>query len=487
METEMSFVFGLLSLQALLGAFDNLWHHEWQAALPQRRSARRELGLHAAREALYGLIFIGLGWWVWHGAWAMVMVVALACEMVITLADFLEEDRSRQLPPFERALHTVLAICWGVFLGVFAPVLWQWGQQPTTIVWAPQGWVSALFTAYGLGVLLWSVRNAKAAWRLQREPAPASAAPQAATGIDAAVLVTGGTGFVGQHLVRTLQRQQQRVIVLSRDLRQARALFGAGVWVVDTLDAIPSETRIQAIVHLAGARVLGRPWTAARRNTLLHSRVDLTQALLQLMRRLAQPPRVLVCASAVGYYGAAPATEVCDENAAPRPGEFQSDLCVALEHEARRAEALGVRVLRLRLGVVLGRGDGAYPAQALAARWGCMSRLGSGRQFMPWVHLDDAVGLINHALKTPGLSGPMNAVAPDLTDQARFARSLAASFATRVRLAMPAWPIRLAGEMSTLLLDGQRAVPSKALASGYVFRHPTLESALDDLAAVDEE
>ena len=308
--------------------------------------------------------------------------------------------------------------------------------------------------------------------------------PSDASDSEPAVLVTGATGFVGQALVAGLCRDGQRVIALSRDLRQARALFGPGVRVVDTLDAIPPETRVDAIVHLAGARVLGLPWTAARRQVLLSSRVGITRQLVALMRRLAQRPRVLVSASAVGFYGAVNSGEACTEASPPRPGEFQSDLCAAIEHEAQRAEALGVRVVRLRLGVVFGRGDGAYPMQALASRLGLGAVLGSGRQPAPWVHLDDAVGLIRFALDHEGLTGAVNAVAPEAPPQAEFARSLAASFGRHAWLRMPAWPLRrLAGEMSTLLLDGQRAVPAAALAAGYAFRFPTLQAALADLAA----
>jgi hypothetical protein len=298
------------------------------------------------------------------------------------------------------------------------------------------------------------------------------------------VLVTGATGFVGQALVAELCREGRRVIVLSRDLRQARGMFGPGVWVVDSLDAIPAETRIDAVVNLAGARVLGLPWTAARRRVLLGSRAGITQRAVALMRRLEQKPRVLVSASAVGFYGAVDGDAPCTEASPPRPGEFQSDLCAAIEHEARRAEALDVRVVRLRLGVVLGREDGAYPMQALAARLGLGAVLGSGRQRAPWLHLQDAVGLIRHALDSDQLAGAVNAVAPQTPTQAEFARALAASFGRRAWLRMPAWPLRrLAGEMSTLLLDGQNVVPAAALATGYRFRFPTLPSAFADLAS----
>ncbi|WP_233559265.1 NAD-dependent epimerase/dehydratase family protein [Acidovorax sp. 93] len=216
---------------------------------------------------------------------------------------------------------------------------------------------------------------------------------------------------------------------------------------------------------MAGARVLGMPWTQARRRQLLASRVDTTVAVVQLMRRLHKAPRVLVSASAVGFYGASPnaSMEPLDETAPPRPGEFQSDLCAAIEHEARRAEALGVRVVRMRFGVVLGRGGGAYPMQALSARLGLGAVLGHGRQRAPWIHLADAVGLVRFAMAHQTLQGPVNAVAPEAVTQASFARALAAAFGRRVWLRRPGLPLRaLLGALSTLLLDGQNAVPSTA-------------------------
>jgi len=485
--TTMNTLFLLLSVQAALGALDNLWHHELQARLPQRTSARYEISLHAAREAIYGVVFFGLAWFEWRGAFAAVLTALLVIELGITMADFLEEDRTRRLPPFERVLHTVLTISYGLFLGLIAPVLWAWVQQPTAMVLAPHGWVSWLFTAYAAGVWAWSVRNTLAAIQLYRAapPAPPRALHTRGLQPQPATLVTGATGFVGSALVADLVRDGQRVIVLTRDALQARASFGPSVWVVDTLDAIPSETTIDAVVNLAGARVLGMPWTAARRRQLLASRVDTTVAVVSLMRRLQKAPRVLVSASAVGFYGASPnaSMEPLDETAPPRPGEFQSDLCAAIEHEARRAEALGVRVVRMRFGVVLGHGGGAYPMQALAARLGLGAVLGHGRQPAPWVHLADAVGLVRFAMAHQTLQGPVNAVAPDAVTQATFAQALAASFGRRAWMRMPGLPLRvMLGEISTLLLDGQNAVPCAALAQGYWFVHPQLRGALAELA-----
>jgi uncharacterized protein len=301
------------------------------------------------------------------------------------------------------------------------------------------------------------------------------------------VLVTGATGFIGSALVDDLLRDGHRVIVLTRDRLQAHGRWGRAVWVVDSLDEIPTESHIDAVVNLAGAPVLGMPWTSARRRQLLASRVDVTADVVALMRRLRQRPAVLVSASAVGYYGAVEPARYAvplDETALPSPGQFQSELCVAIEHEARRAEARGVRVVRLRFGIVLGRNGGAYPSLALAARLGLGAILGDGRQPMPWIHLADAVGLIRFSLAHRRLSGVLNAVAPDLRTQADFTRACAASFGRPAWLRMPAWPMRLAlGEMSDLLLRGQPVVPLATLGCGYHFAFADLNAALRSLAA----
>ncbi|MDE2605480.1 MAG: TIGR01777 family oxidoreductase [Burkholderiales bacterium] len=299
------------------------------------------------------------------------------------------------------------------------------------------------------------------------------------------VLVTGATGFIGRALVADLLRGGASVIALSRDARAARALLGPRVRVVGSLQEVADDEAIDACVHLAGARVLGPPWTAGRRRLLLESRARIAGDLMALLRRLRQRPRVLVGASAIGWYGRSPdaANPPCDESHSPQPGQFQSDLCVAIEQALRPAQALGVRVVALRFGIVLGADGGAYPPQARAARFGLASVLGSGRQPVPWVHIQDAVGLARFAIDHEALAGPVNAVAPQAPTQAEFARALAASFGRGVWLRMPAAPLRLAlGEMADLLLEGRPVVPAAAREQGYAFRFPGLEAALADLA-----
>ena len=478
----MNAVFAILSVQALLGAFDNFWHHELEAKLPQRISARYELVLHAAREAIYAVLFLGLAWVRWEGAWAWVLVGLLAVEIVITLADFIEEDLTRRLPKLERVLHTILAVSYGAFVAALAPTVFDWATAPTGLRMVDHGGVSWLFTVYAAGVFAWSVRNWLAVIRLHREaravlPDAAPLPPQGP-----AVLVTGATGFIGTALVRSLVADGQRVVVLSRDARRAAAGFGAGVAIVESLDALPGETPIHAIVNLAGAPILGGRWSARRKAVLLSSRVDVTRALHRLVSRLDQRPAVLVSASAVGFYGARNGGEEIDETAPPRPGAFQSDLCAAWEAEANMIRDPATRVVRLRFAAVLGRSGGLFPALSLASRWGLGVLLGRGSQPMPWVHLDDAVAAIRCALQVPCLFGAVNVVAPDGTDQAGFARAVAAARRAKVRLTLPAALIRaVGGEASTILLDGQAATPRQLLSVGFRFRHPTLAGALADL------
>jgi uncharacterized protein (TIGR01777 family) len=479
----MTIVFILFAIQITLGALDNLWHHELTARLPQRASARLELSLHAAREATYGVVFFGLAWFQWHGLLALLLAALMVVEIVVTLADFVEEDRTRRLPAFERVLHTLLAVGVGAILTVMAPLLLAWARYPSALQFVNYGIASIALTICAFGVTAWSIRNVVAVRRMTRvsarTPSPAAAA-HIGTG---AILVTGATGFIGTALVEKLMTEQRRLVILTRDVRQARASFGEHVWIIDRLDAIPAETSIDAVVNLAGAPILGMPWTDARRKTLVQSRAAITIGLVALMRRLHHPPRVMVSASAVGYYGVPDDDAPLHERSPSQPGRFQSDLCIAIEHEARRAEGVGVRVVRLRFGIVLGQDGGAYPSLALAARHGLGAILGSGRQPVPWIHRDDAVGLIQMAIERNDVAGPVNAVAPHLIAQSQFARAIAAAFGKRVRLRFPGKPFEwLMGEMSELLLAGQNVVPRAAELAGYQFRHPTIELAAQALA-----
>ena len=276
------------------------------------------------------------------------------------------------------------------------------------------------------------------------------------------ILVTGSTGFIGRHLLARLQARGDQVVALRRG------------------ETPKPGQRIDAVVNLAGAPILGLPWTASRRRQLLASRLDTTRALIQALADDSQHPAVFVSASAIGYYGVR-GDEPLDEQAEPQP-IFQSRLCREWEEAACAAEALGSRVVRLRLGVVLGRDGGALPQLALPVRLGLGAILGSGRQGAPWIHIEDVVRLIEWALDQPQLAGAVNAVAPGHVTHAQMQRALARVLHRPLWLRVPAFVLRAAlGEMAQLLVDGQHVVPARALAAGFTFTHPQLEPALQGL------
>ncbi len=479
-ETIVITLLTLLTIQSLLGAFDNLWHHELSEDLRHRPSARTELALHTGREFLYAVIFAGLAWYRWQGNWAWVFVTLLGIEIVITLTDFVIEDQTRRLPAFERVLHTVLAINFGALIALLAPELLAWAAAPTALAPTRYGIWSLVMTVFSLGVLAWAVLDLTAVVRLgvpswQRQPLRQGEKAEPKT-----ILVTGATGFVGSAVTRALIRRGDHVVALSRDPAKARDRFGPLVEITGSLDAIPAGRRIDGIVNLAGAPIAAGWWTPARQAVLLGSRLDATDALLALIRRLEHRPEVLISASAIGYYGER-GDEPLTETAAPQP-IFMSELCHAWENRAARAEALGLRVCRLRIGLVLGRDGGAAKPLALASRLGLGAVMGSGRHWVSWIHLADLVRLIAFALDRSDLAGPINAVAPEPVRQADFAQSLAHAFGRKARLTVPAGALQLGlGELAQLFLGSQRVLPDAAQKAGFLFRFPAIAPAFVDL------
>lgn len=476
----MSAALVLITVLALLGALDNLWHHELSERLPARRSAATELSLHAARELLYGCLFLGLAGYQWQGGWAAVLGAMLMAEVLITLADFVVEDRTRKLPATERVLHTVLAVLCGALLATLAPVLVRWGALPGGLVRVSHGF-SGLLTVLGAGALLWALRDTLAALKL-RQPPEWVRQPIAcgSNGAPRTVLISGATGFIGGHLVRAFLARGDAVLVFTRRPEVALDRFGPHVRIVTDLDALPADTRVDVIVNLAGSPILGLPWTRARRETLLRSRVQTTQQLTSFMARLTTPVRVFISASAIGYYGPR-GDEPIDENA--KPGTvFQSQLCLQWEAAARAAAALGARVVRLRLGIVLGADGGALPQLALPVRLGLGAILGTGRQWISWIHIEDLVELVELAINRPVVRSALNVVAPEAVTHRQFQQALARTLGRRIVLWVPGFVLRLAmGEMSQLLLEGARVMPTRVRARGLRFAHPRLEEALHSL------
>lgn len=478
----MTTVLYILLIQVLLGGLDNFLHHEFTERLRARPEARCELALHAAREAIYAVIFVGIAWFAWQGWFAPLLAALLLVEIAVTIADFLVEDRTRRLPPFERALHTVLAVLIGIILAALAPVLWHWWQAPTALADANYGWLSWTFTLAGIGVAVFAIRDAAAALHLGkpdwlRHPIRAAETPSGRT-----VLVTGATGFVGNALVRALVERGDRVIALSRHRARLDYRFGRQVHAIQKLNEIRDNERIDAIVHLAGEPVARPWWTAARKRQIVESRTHLTAELLKLAARLQQAPAVFVAASAVGVYG--PTGDVALGERDRTGSGFMAESCRAVEGAALRGQRQGMRVCRLRIGLVLGRDGGILPPLALAARFGLGAVLGSGNQWYSWVHIDDLVRLIQFAIDDARVVGPINATAPEPVTQRALADALARTFRRPRFLRAPAFVLRAGlGAMADLLLTGQRVHPAVALRHEFAFRFPTLELAVANLLA----
>jgi uncharacterized protein (TIGR01777 family) len=468
----------LISIQIAMGAFDTFYHHEMTERLAWRPSQRHELKLHGVRNILYALLFLTLGWLEVHGLLAILVIAVLLAEVVITLMDFVEEDLSRKLPVSERINHTLLALNYGAILVLLMPVLIEWAGRATDVKLVSYGYWSILAAASVLGVSLFGLRDLAAARRLARPgEAPATGLVEILSGRQT-VLVTGATGFIGNRLVSSLADAGHQVIALVRNPAKAETLHPP-ITLITSLDQLPADTKIDAVVNLAGEPIGNGLWTEAKRRKIVESRINMTGDVVRLIARLERRPAVLVNGSAIGWYGLwqdQPLTE-----SAKAHGCFSHELCDAWESAAKRAAEYGVRVVCLRIGLVVGTEGGFLTRMLTPFEFGLGGPMGSGKQWMSWIERDDLVRLIAHAIAKPEVSGPINATAPIPVTNRKFTEELGRRLGRPAVFRIPAALLRgLAGDLADeLLLGGQRVIPNKALSSGFVFRHETLRSAFE--------
>lgn len=295
------------------------------------------------------------------------------------------------------------------------------------------------------------------------------------------VLISGATGFVGRALCRHLLGKGDEVWAFSRRPAQAKAsLEGVSrvfAWDAATVEP-PAEAfeGVDAMIHLAGESVVGR-WTQAKREAIRSSRVDSTQLLVAALAKLEKPPQTLISASAIGYYGEKGDAEVTEESGPDN--DFLAQTAVAWEAAALRAELSGIRVVCLRTGIVLGQGGGALDAMLRPFKLGVGGPLGSGEQWWSWVALADVIGLIDFALRTPEVEGPLNVTAPEPVRQKDFAKALGKALNRPAFMPAPAFALKLAlGGFSAELLSSKKVLPRKAELLGYRFRFNDLEDCL---------
>jgi uncharacterized protein (TIGR01777 family) len=302
------------------------------------------------------------------------------------------------------------------------------------------------------------------------------------------VFVTGGTGLVGRRLVAALTGRGDEAVVLSRRPQPARDTLGPDVTVVEGDPMKPggwmdTAADCDAVVNLAGENIFGRRWNEAFKKLLVDSRLETTRNVATALARSgARRARVLVNASAIGYYGVH-GDEELDEDSPPGD-DFMAGICVEWERAASAAAAAGVRTVPVRIGVVLDRAGGALAKMTLPFKLFAGGRVGSGRQWMSWIHHEDMTGLLLLALDSAAASGPLNATAPQPVTNREFTRALGRAMHRPAFFPTPGFMLRLGlGEVADVIVEGQRVLPRKALRLGYTFRHPSIDAALASLFA----
>lgn len=295
------------------------------------------------------------------------------------------------------------------------------------------------------------------------------------------ITITGATGFIGRRLIERLAREPHQLHALSRS---TNTKFGeTAVWISkwDPLVEDPppeSLANADAVVHLAGEPV-AQKWTPEAKSKIRESRVRSTERLVNALSAQPRKPAVLVCGSAVGIYGSR-GDEILTESSAPG-SDFLAGVCQEWEKQAAKAESLGIRVARIRTGIVLGKGGGALEKMLPPFKMFVGGRIGSGQQWMSWIHLDDLVGIIQHALVNP-VNGPFNGTALNPVTNAAFTSELAATLGRPAVFPVPGFALKaMFGEMAEMLLGGQRVLPKATEAAGYRYQYPELGPALRNI------
>ncbi len=293
-------------------------------------------------------------------------------------------------------------------------------------------------------------------------------------------LITGGTGLIGKALCQKLLSEGNSVIVLSRQPEIVPDICGDKVIGIKSLDEVSNETRIDAVINLAGAPVLHLPWSKARKQVIEKSRIGLTAGLVDWLSYRDQKPECLISGSAVGWYGDGGNRVITEKSTFN--DEYTHRLCDGWEQQALYAEQLGVRVCIVRIGLVLSLSGGLLKKMLLSFKLGLGAQLGDGKQYMPWIHINDILNLLVFLVNKQNINGIFNGCAPNPVTNKTFTKVLAKHLRRPALLKIPAWLLKLGlGEMSRLLTTGQQALPDQARINGFDFEFNNLDDALNDL------
>lgn len=296
------------------------------------------------------------------------------------------------------------------------------------------------------------------------------------------ILITGGTGFIGRALCQYLLINNHDVVVKTR----RPEIRIEGIRTIKQLSELTHDDLFDVVINLAGEPIADKRWSEDQKNTILQSRIETTEELISYFNKANKKPSLLISGSAIGFYGVD--SKLGADNDGIREDHlgdesFSSRLCQQWEESALQAEQLGIRTCLLRTGIVLGGHGGALGKMILPFKLGLGGRVGSGKQWMPWIHLDDLIGIIGYCITQTQLSGPINGTAPNPVTNKVFTKALGKALNRPTILAMPAWVIKLTlGEMGEeLLLAGKKVLPYKAQQAGYQFKYDNIDSALSDI------
>lgn len=293
-------------------------------------------------------------------------------------------------------------------------------------------------------------------------------------------LITGGSGFIGSHLIPKLLAENNKITVLSRTPAKTLAQFKQSVEVIDDLTTLDNSQQFDVVINFAGQGIADKRWSDKVKQQLFESRLLTTRALVEFMRRADNKPELFISGSATGIYGLRD-DEVLTEDA-EGDSSYSTELCEDWENEAKEAELLGIRCCYLRTGIVLGNG-GALSKMLPPFKFGLGGPMGDGKQFMSWIHMDDLIGIISHIVSNPTINGPVNGTAPNPVPNKEFAKILGKVLKRPAFLPLPGFVLKLLmGEMGEeLLLSGHRAIPEKISQAGYSFLYEELEAALSSV------
>ncbi len=294
------------------------------------------------------------------------------------------------------------------------------------------------------------------------------------------ILITGGTGFIGRHVCKNLVQQGHELTVLSRRSNEVKSVCGQNTTAIASLKELTPDNNFNALINLAGEPIANARWTVARKKVLRDSRIGITNQLIEFIARAETKPMVMVSGSAIGFYGDQ-GDSALDEQS-EYFDDFSHDLCADWEQSANQAAEMGIRTCILRTGLVIGKQGGFIQRMLLPFKLGLGGKIGDGRQWMSWIHRADLVEIIELMLSSDNMNGIYNGTAPNPVTNLEFTQSLAKTLNRRALLPLPGPLLKLMlGEMSELLLGGQRVIPKRLKEQGYNFKFATLDEALADI------